>query len=259
MIHQTKEDMSVHIPKVRFESDAVSRLTTQGFIKSFWLDGGFLRADSYQIFLIEWPTKRDWLSAGGKVLFNVLYILTQLGFDREESASLEQDTRNHVEQGEYLYLITDGGLIATYAIFDYLRQDSDLILYLSGIMVAPPYRGKGISAALIRAAMRESRAKYFAARTQNPVMYESILKACGNVFPNPNVATPADVMEAGEFVAKNRLHMTSYDPKSMLSKSVYGACLYGKPPTSANDQLNRWFTSCVNQSEGDAMIVVARG
>jgi len=264
--------MSVHCPKVNFESDAVSKLTMQGFIQYFWRELGFLshtrkfpapvgvgsQSESYQVFLIEWPTKQDWISVGGKVLFDMLYILTQLGFVLEESAALEQDTRNHVEQGEYLYLVTQGGLIVTWAIFDYLRQDSDLILYLSGVMVAPRYQGKGISSALIRTALGESKAKYLAARTQNPVMYESILKACGNVFPNPDVATPADVIEVGEFVAKNRLHMSNYDLKSMLSKSVYGACLYGKPPASVNEPLNSWFTSCVNQADGDAMLVVAR-
>lgn len=264
--------MSVHCPEINFGSDEVIKLTIQRFVQYFWLELGCLsrqrkpsapagvssQSENYQIFLIEWPLKQDWMSVGGKVLFDMLYILTQLGFDLKESPSLELDTRNHVEQGQYLYLITDGGLIVSWAIFDYLRQDSDLILYLSGVMVLPKYQGKGISSALIRTALRESKAKYLAARTQNPIMYESILKACGNVFPNPDDATPADVIEIGEFVAKNRLHMTNYDLKSMLSKSVYGACLYGKPPTSVNGQLNSWFTSCVTQTDGDAMIIVAR-
>ena len=250
--------MSTHVSRANFELAVTKKMTIQQFGQYFWRDGGCLKTGYYQVFLIEWPTKQDWSSADGKALFNMLYILTQLGFGMKDSISLEKDTRNHIEQGEYIYLVTDGGLIATYAIFDYLRQDSDLILYLSGIMVAPKYQGRGISNALIRASLRESNAKFLAARTQNPVMYESILKSCGNVFPNSNVVVPADVVEVGKFVVEKRLHTDNYYPDVMSSKSVYGACLYDKSPTSGNKLLNDWFVSRINQSNGDAMIIVAR-
>lgn len=210
------------------------------------------------VFDLRQPSPDDWKTIGGKILFQELYQLTQKGFCINASSALEQDVRNHIEQGDFLYLIKTCGSIIAYAVFDNLKMNDTNILYLSGIMISPDHQGQGLGGRLIKLALAKFQAKYLVARTQNPVMYESVRRCCGHVFPNESGNPPQDIVEVGQFIATEKLNMKNYNQISMLAKGTYGSSLYGVKPISIHHEMDHWFKTQINLDHGDAMIVVAR-
>lgn len=212
----------------------------------------------YSVFLVHKLTDEQWSSNEGEILFQKLYQLTQSGFCREKSESLKQNTKNHVKQSEFLYLVTKNNSIIAYAVFDYLAEENLNILYLSGIMVSTDYQGQGVAGSLIRLALNEFQtAKYLTVRTQSPIMYESIQRCCEDVYPNTG-PIPQDIALVGQVVASKRLKMKNYNTTTMTAEGVYGSALYGIKPRSNNEYINNWFNTNINLDRGDAMIIVAR-
>lgn len=209
----------------------------------------------YSVYPIHITDLQDWQQETGFVLIEKLYDLTRRGFIQDMSPSLWQDTKYHLETGEHLYLVCNESIVA-YGVFNFWTKDAFSILYLSGIIVDPDHQGKGISSSLLGIVMEDFNPQLLAARTQNPVMYESIRRSCGKVYPADSIIPPVDIQTVGQFIAVDKLNMVNYDQVSMLGKGTYGSCLYGSEPVSRNSIMEYWFKGEVDLSNGDAMIIV---
>lgn len=144
------------------------------------------------------------------------------------------------------------------AFVSYRTVDGEII-YLSGVVTAPPYQGKGVASDIIRWATKREEVKWLAARTQNPAMCESLKRVCDQISPSLSGETPPENhMRRGERIAK-MLGMSQYDRTAMIEKGTYGKSLYGEKicPTLDDDiVLNAAFKEMVKAEDGDAMIVI---
>lgn len=198
-----------------------------------------------------------WDTPEGKTIFDQLYALTRLGFVQEDSPVLWKDTENHIFGSEFLFVVSNNDQVISYAVLDFWKQETQSVLYLSGIMVHPQYQGTNVSSNTLRNALGQFNPDFIAARTQNPVMYESLARICKAVYPNHlGHSIPPEVKLIGEFTAKCKLRMKDYDPDSMVGKGIYGGCMYGKEPSSRDPLIEKWFKEMVSLKRGDAMIVV---
>ena len=215
------------------------------------------KEEEYNIWLFRNSDKEFWQSLEGKMIFERLYILTQLGFAREDSKILREDTENHIFNSEFICIVVKEKTIVAYAAFKLWTWQGKSILYLSGIMVHPSYQGKGISSSLLRKIADYFGANFLTTRTQSPVMYESVKAACEEIWPSmTNKGCPSIFREIGEFVAKSKLNMQRYCANQMTEERTYGMYLYGAEPVSLNPDLEKWFKEKVNPQNGDSMIIV---
>jgi|GEM_PF-2221027 len=209
----------------------------------------------YRVYRVDISDPNVWQSEDGRYLLGDLFMLTRSAFGRQTSQQLMEDTRQHIENGEYLYLVCNDGIVA-FTVLRCWNVNSVPVLYLSGMIVAPAHQSKGVSSALLGDTIRQHCPQFLVARTQNPVMYESIARVCRSVFPNGRSRSPQEVVSIAEFVAREKLGMNDFSPSTMTEVGTYGCCLYGQEPRSRHHEIENWFKSAVCPQRGDSMIVV---
>lgn len=153
---------------------------------------------------------------------------------------------------EYDWKYNQLGAFCTYTVYEWQGKK---IVYFGGIMVYPKLQDLNYGCSLIRKAMETVKADYLALRTQNPQMYASFAKVCGDTYPNGK-KIPKDVEEIGNFLAREVLMMSDYDNKTMMEKGTYGKCLYGKIPAPKNG-VEEVFKN-LNPFNGDSVLAIAK-
>lgn len=214
-----------------------------------------------------------------------IFHLCAEGFEIEDDAEFPADVQRHVMGEEYIGLVLEkkttylapgifkwNKLLAfvSYRIVQLEAKGKDdkkpeQIIYFSAVMVAKEYRGRGIASGIIKAIMRKHGIRWMALRTQNPIMRESVIGACQEVYPSlSGEEPPEEFIAIGKTVA-DMLGMRSYDRKLMVEPGTYGKALYRKELPTLSDQLtpNAWaknsaFWDLVGTRDGGSMIVTGR-
>ena len=196
-----------------------------------------------------------WKSREGEIIFNRLYILTQLGFVREPSEILRKDTENHVLGGEFICIATNKNEIVAYVVLNLWQTDIGKVLYLSGIMVDPGFQGMNISSVIMQYLIKKMGAEFLVLRTQNPILYQSATKMCKEIFPSINDGLNPIAKKIGCYAAE-KLGMKKYDSDKMTERGTYGGCMYGREPICSILEIENWFKKTIDISQGDSMIIM---
>ena len=220
-----------------------------------------------------WRIKTEELSRKHQLRFALvreIYKLCKEGFHQAGDQDFKRDVINHVMNEEKICLVFENKMSSLtasnvkqnplVAFVSYRTVDGEMI-YLSGVVTAPPHQGKGVASEMIRWSAKMEDVKWFAARTQNPAMRESLKRVCDQISPPlSGERPPENHMSRGERIAR-MLGMSRYDRTAMIEKGTYGKSLYGEEvcPTLDNDiVLNAAFRRIVKVENGDSMIVIGR-
>jgi len=203
-------------------------------------------------------------------LYAKIYDLCKKSFLVEDSAEFQKDVRSHVFDTHEICIVPHGevpeGLspvcfksdkIAAFASYNFLSYwKNKEFIYFSGIVVDPSLQGLNYGSLLIQEVMKKSGVKIAVLRTQSPIMYNSFARVC-RVFPSfDGKKTPGEIRSIGEYVAKNILCMSDYNPQEMTEKGTYHKLLYGKEPTLDDSNLDEQFKQKINANRGDSIVVV---
>lgn len=211
---------------------------------------------------LSWSQQED--------LCKEVYDLCKKSFIVGDSNEFRQDVRSHIFDTHEICIVPFGevpaGLtpacfktdrIAAFASYNFLSYwKNKAFIYFSGIVVDPSLQGLNYGSLLIQEVMKKNGAKLAVLRTQSPIMYNSFAKVC-RVFPSfDGKKTPGEIKDIGEYVARNILGMSDYDPQEMTEKGTYHKPLYGKEPVLDNSSLDKKFKQKINATRGDSLIVV---
>lgn len=141
-------------------------------------------------------------------------------------------------------------------------------LYIDSSGVVPTGQSQGVmravmecrltSGILTRLASRDR--VYVSARSESPVFYKLMRGLVGaeNLFPNPDLHTPFDVLECGRGLAEWLGQASLMEPGSLVIRNAYAVLdeLYGELPSSGDQALDRMFRNALGPL--DAYLLVGR-
>ncbi len=220
---------------------------------------------------LAWRLNKENLSWGQQEeICKEIYDLCKKSFCVKNSPEFRDDVRHHVFDTHEICIVPFGevpeGLspvcfgtskIAAFTSYNFLNYwKNKAFIYFSGIVVDPSLQGLNYGSLLIQEIMKSNGIKLAVLRTQSPIMYNCFSKVC-KVFPSLNGnKIPGEIKGIGEYVAKNILSMSDYNPQEMTGKGTYGKPLYGEEPVLNNLELEKAFKQKINIKRGDSMVVV---
>lgn len=209
-----------------------------------------------QIVLVEAPSLLGSLEK--EALVNNCFPLVCSGFVQEPSSEVYEDTRHHVLSCDHLWLYEEEGRVRAFAAWDEMEIAGAKILYLSGIMVSPDTQGKGVGARIIADAWSKYQSDYLIARTQNPVMYSSLIRSGFQLYPTLQRTTSEIAGVMVRVLAKSFGWDNPEPHNPHLFNGAYGKCLYGVRPVDRDENIERFFCETLDFDRGDAMVVVGQ-
>jgi len=78
----------------------------------------------YDVWFFRSLNKNFWETLEGKIIFEQLYILTQLGFAQKDSPTLRENTEDHILDGEFLCVVGRDDQIVCYAVLDLWEKET---------------------------------------------------------------------------------------------------------------------------------------
>ena len=193
-------------------------------------------------------------------LFELVYPVAQSAFGQSHSEMFANDVKAHALDHSEILVVQDANRkTIAFRIWDIFTEYKKPIIYLAGMCVSVEYQKGGLGQAMIQKAIdlvSQSHPDwgYVALRTQNWAMQksiETIAKQSGvyQKFGDQNI--DIDIQGAAKVVAE-RNHDIYFNQENLVSRRIYGSCLYG---TSKNFQDG--FLG-LNVDEGDAAYCVWR-
>jgi len=207
-------------------------------------------------YIINDPMKLSNVLKAG--IFNEFYAVALSAFGQKDSEGFQSDVYKHLFNVETLILVfadNCGGKgmgFRTYSIFNPLLNGKTInILYLEGAAVKADYHSQGLYQSFTSNLYGE--ADYVAARTQNPVVVNALIKIFGLAYPITKKPS-SEVKEIAHFISTH-LKMKNYDYNSMVGKGTYGGILTGSLPRVKNKAGRKLF-SLIDPIVGDSMIII---
>ncbi len=140
-------------------------------------------------------------------------------------------------------------------------------VYLEASGMVPGEQSRGVTRTLFDNRSRTSFVKhkgrervYVSARTESPIVYKLMRRLLGaeRLFPNPALATPADVLECGRGLAEWLGQAELLEPGSLVLRGAYAQLesVYGELPLTGDAELDRLFRGRLGPL--DAYLVIGR-
>ena len=168
---------------------------------------------------------------------------------REPTGELWHDVEEHLDSGEFALSVYHNSKLIGFMIFTVPVEN---VLYIAGTMIRPEYQGLGIKALGTRLTMQVfPQTKYFAGRTQSPIVWSSVAKISDKILPHPSKHDPE--LELIQQEVARALKMSA-----SLEQGFYGGPLYGEKPVHRNPDVQVWWNSFINFERGDAVLYLAR-
>jgi hypothetical protein len=169
---------------------------------------------------------------------------------------------------EFVTVADRGGRLVGWTGYSLLERGAGVNVYIDSSGVVPSGQSKGVmrtimgrrlaSGILPRFASRDR--VYVSARSESPVVYKVMRGLVGapNLFPNPALHTPADVLESGHDLARWLGQADLMEPGSLVIRNAYAVLdeLYGELPSSGEPALDRMFRNALGPL--DAYLLVGR-
>ena len=199
------------------------------------------------------PKDRDYI-------FNLIYPVAQSAFGQPHSEIFANDVKAHaLDHTEIIIVQDEGGNMIAFRIWDIFSEYTKPIIYLAGMCVSPKYQKVGLGQAMIQKAIdfagqRHPDWGYVVLRTQNWAMQKSIsaiAKQSGTYRKFGDLDIDDDMRDAAQVVANKNLD-TYFNSKELVSRGIYGACLYG-----SLQNFQEGFSG-LNTAQGDAAYCVWR-
>lgn len=228
-----------------------------------------------ELFRIDFP--RSMPKEAKRALLDSLMPVAASAFRQKETTEFRKDVEEHIFGFDGLLVVTnEKGIPVAFRMWEFIELNfvaGTDILYLAGMCVHEAWQRQGIGELLLQYVLREDfrrslpdshafgplpLAPYVALRTQNPIMKCCFDRAIGEesypLLECPEI--PGDIARVGEIVAR-RLNDVHFEPKTMISRGLYGHSLYGTPPIPPNHEYESLF-SRLDIVAGDSMVCVWR-
>ncbi|MDA8044892.1 MAG: GNAT family N-acetyltransferase [Actinomycetota bacterium] len=169
---------------------------------------------------------------------------------------------------EFVLVADREGRMVGWTGYSLIEGGSGVNVYIDSSGVVPSGQSQGVmravmerrltSGVLSRLAPRSR--LYISARSESPVFYKLMrgLVGAGNLFPNPELHTPLDVLGCGSELAGWLGQASLMEPGSLVIRNAYGVLdeLYGELPSSGDPALDRMFRNALGPL--DAYLLVGR-
>ena len=176
------------------------------------------------------PKDRDFV-------FDLIYPVAQSAFGQTHSEMFANDVRVHaLDHMEILIVQDEKGKTIAFRIWDVFTEYTKPIIYLAGMCVTAEYQKGGLGPAMIQKAIDLAGQSnpdwgYVVLRTQNWAMQKSMAAiACksGIYKKFGDADIDEDIQDAAKVVA-DKNHDSYFDHSQLISRKIYGSCLYGAP------------------------------
>jgi hypothetical protein len=172
----------------------------------------------------------------------------------------KEDVKNHVIPVDTLFITSQEGNVKGFSSYKTYSFEDYSVIYGSGACVLRSEQGKGLYRRFneegIRTETDKHKAKkfYFAARTQNPVIYATIGRILNRIYLNEE-ESPDDICE----IARKMAHILGGEiDKEFVMRNAYGSCLYDVIPRYKDEKVNNMFDRLLRYEKGDALLIVGK-
>ena len=202
------------------------------------------------------------LSLEKKVRNQIVDSLTPVAIDAFGTDMTREDVENHVIPVSTLLVSRNSEEVKGFSAYKTFNFEDYAIVYGVGASVLRSEQGKGLYRRFneegIKVELRKNASNkfYFAARTQNPVIYASLRKMdlIEKVYPNEE-KTPHDIEEIAEKIANI---LGGQIDKNFVMKNAYGKCLYDEVQRYKDEEVNNMFDSLLSYEKGDALLIIGK-
>lgn len=196
-----------------------------------------------------------------QAIFDDFYPVAVSAFAQNKSEAFQEDVYDH--------LFNVGGLILAFSSAGKYRGKRTIqkgiafrtfsvigqIAYIEGTAVEPGFWGRGLYQSFTEAMIKRLDVKYFASRTQNPVVLTALHRVFGNLYPISD-KPDQEVLDVAKTVACF-LKMKNYDEQEMKATGTYGGRL-SMNPQDANNNIEKTLNQLICPDNGDCVIAVCK-
>lgn len=204
-----------------------------------------------------------------ETLFEFTARMIQDTFEKEDQSYFRSRNDYFGEITQYwLVLSREGEPVGLCGVKQFQYENRDAI-YLDTVNIARNHQGNGIASIMVCLSwivnsMASKSFVPFAMRTQNPMVYKSIIRMVEpNIIPEIDYVCEAKVRKKIYGFARHVTEMLSgsgdvdYDEKTSVCRSAYGRNLYGSGfRFPKGDSVTRYFDEVLDRDAGDTVMVV---
>ena len=169
----------------------------------------------------------------------------------------DQDVRDFLSNGHLYLIINNQRDIIGIELLQLLDIEGVEIMYTGGAAIDPAYQGKNIHSDFRDYMIERNKPQYIAGRTQNPIVYKVYCKSPGTVYPDPKTSVPTHIQKLAMKISET-LHMTNFNPTTLIQKEAYGGAVYGKdryPVIDIDSDTSKMFSQ-LEIEKGDAFLIL---
>jgi hypothetical protein len=199
------------------------------------------------------------------------HIKSRVVDDMAGLAAIEMGDMREIEEqftfpSEKIFFVRQDNKLLAYSAADtYNFLGASKVLYLSGTVIHPVLKGKGLSVYLHYLHLKRflsrdllRRPVYFAARTRLPRMYGAAARHL-TIYPRPGIKPPADILAMGKRLANHLAENKQYDVERMVMREAFPPRIDAwETIRYHNEQINDYVKERINLATGDAFILIGK-
>lgn len=200
------------------------------------------------------------LSLKKEVIDQIVESLTPVARNAFGMSITKEDVRNHVIPVDTLLIASQEGKVKGFSSYKTYQFEDYAVIYGAGACILRSEQGKGLYRFFnnegIKTELSKNKANkfYFAARTQNPVIYATVNKILDCIYPNDE-ETPNDIC----VVARKMAHILGGEiDKDFVMRNAYDSCLYDEIQRYKDEKVNNMFDRLLRYENGDALLIVGK-